>query len=155
MKRLLLYLGGITLTNIEHGNTISLKLTRMCRDHYFVFKQMKNILRRDSMRTMYFALIHSLYFNGFIARGKTNKAVLERSFRNRHSLILILNDCITCCSYFVYITNNLPLSFAGTFQFNGINLDLCPTRQSDTIHIIESPMQFIRRLPLCTLKNME
>jgi hypothetical protein len=73
------------------------------------------------------------------------------------SRILKLNDLYehqALMFIFDYITNKLPPSFAGTFQFNRDNLDLRPTRQSDMIRISRCPLQFARRLPLYALPEI-
>jgi len=109
--------------------------------------QVKNFLPRNSMRKLYFALVHSHYTYGLYPRGNTlyRSIVLQkRALRiinnanyNGHtdprfktSRILRLNylyEYQALMFIFDYITNTLLISFANTFQIDRGHLDLRQT----------------------------
>jgi len=151
--------------HIAHVNS------KVSRSLFFI-KQLKNILPRDSMRTLYFALVNSYFSYGILLWGNASKAALHRSMilqkralriinnvsYNGHSdplfkanRILKLNDMYehqALLFMFDYMANKLPISFAGTFTFNRDNPGSRLTRQSDMFHITRCQLQFARKLPL-------
>jgi hypothetical protein len=157
--------------HIAHVNT------KVSRTLFFI-KQVKNILPRDSMRTLYFALVHSHFTYGLLAWGNASKAALHRSIilqkralriinnanYNGHtdplfkaSRVLKLNDLYehqALLFIFDFISHTLPISFADTFKFNRDNPDSRTTRQSDMLCIARCKLQFARRLPLYAIPEI-
>ena len=157
--------------HIAHVNS------KVARSLFFI-KQVKNFLPSDSMRTLYFALVHSHYSYGLIAWGNACSTALHRSIilqkralriinnanYNGHtdplfkaSRILKLNDMYehqALLFMFDFIENKLPISFTGTFKFNRDNPESRPTRQSNMFYIARCQLQFARRLPLLALPEI-
>ena len=157
--------------HIAHVNT---KVSKIL----FLIKQAKNILPKDSLRTLYFALVHSHYSYGLLTWGNASKSALQRSIilqkravrvinnarYNSHtdplfkaSGILKLNDLYEyqCLMFmFDYIACKLPISFSGIFKYNRDNPDSRLTRQSDMFHIARCPLKFAQNLPLYTLPEI-
>jgi hypothetical protein len=157
--------------HIAHVNT------KVSRTLFFI-KQVKNILPRNSMRTLYFALVHSHFTYGLLAWGNASKAALHRSIilqkralriinnanYNGHtdplfkaSRVLKLNDLYehqALLFIFDFISHTLPISFADTFKFNRDNPDSRTTRQSDMLCIARCQLQFARRLPLYAIPEI-
>ena len=157
--------------HIAHVNT---KVSKIL----FLIKQATTILPKDSLRTLYFALVHSHYSYGLLTWGNASKSALQRSIilqkwavrvinnarYNSHtdplfkaSGILKLNDLYEyqCLMFmFDYIACKLPISFSGIFKYNRDNPDSRLTRQSDMFHIARCPLKFAQNLPLYTLPEI-
>ncbi len=125
----------------------------------FSIKQVKHILPPESLRTLYFALIHSHFSYGILAWGNADKKVLhptimlqKRAIRvinnapfNSHtepkfrkSGILKLNDLFEYESLMFmqnYLRNNLPYSFQGVFPLNSDMPNSRITRQSNKLYV--------------------
>jgi len=164
--------GGFTLTNILHGNTISLMLTQTWRDHCFLSSKWRTSYQE---RVCEHCILHYHTLTIPMANlcwGNARKTALHRSIVLQKRALRIVNNAnynghtvphFKACRIsklndlyehkallflFDYITNQLPLSFVKTFQFNRDHLVLRLTRQADMIHIARCPLQFTRRLPL-------
>jgi hypothetical protein len=106
----------------------------------WIMKQVKHILPADSMRTLYFTLIHPHITYGILAWGNASKSVLNRTIIlqkravrliNRatynshteplfiHVKILKLNDQYeyeVALFMYDYVTNKLPISFHNVYR---------------------------------------
>jgi len=71
--------------HIAHVNT------KVSRSLFFI-KQVKNFLPSESMRTLYFALVHSHFSYGILAWGNANKTVLHRSIVLQKRALRIINN---------------------------------------------------------------
>jgi hypothetical protein len=138
----------------------------------WIMKQVKNILPADSMRTLYFTLIHPHITYGILAWGNASKSVLNRTIIlqkravrliNRatynshteplfkHVKILKLNDQYeyeVALFMYDYVTNKLPISFHNVYRNNHEIQTTHQTRQANFIHIIQCNSTFSQKLPL-------
>ena len=142
-------------------NEINKKVSRAL----FSIKQVKNILPLESLRTLYFALIHPHLLYGIIAWGSADKSIIykKRAIRiitnsayNSHTDpkfkkqgILKLNDLFEYQSIlfmYDYMSGNLPRSFVGTFPLNQDLQQVHTTRQSD-LYIPRYSSKYAQKLP--------
>ena len=137
----------------------------------FSIKQVKHILPMESLRTLYFALIHPHLSYGIIAWGSADKSITrqtnllqKRAIRiitnsafNSHTDpkfrkqgILKVNDLFEYQSIlfmYDYISGKLPRSFAGTFPLNQDKQQTHTTRQSDLLYIPRYSSRYAQKLP--------
>ena len=71
--------------HIAHVNT---KVSKIL----FVIKQVKNILPKDNLRTLYFALVHSHYSYGLLTWGNPSKSALQRSIILQKRAVRVINN---------------------------------------------------------------
>ena len=138
----------------------------------FMIKQVKNILPAESLKTLYFSMIHPYLTYGDLAWGNSNQTTMKttqllqkRAIRiinkvsyNSHteplfksSKILNLKDQFVydvILFMYDYSMKNLPSSFDGTFVTNCETQIKYRTRQSKQIHIERCNSQFAGKLPL-------
>ncbi len=138
--------------HLKHINT---KISRAM----FSIKQVKNMLPLDSLRTLYFSMIHPHLSYGILAWGNATTSnlkhtitlqkrairLINRSAYNSHtdplfknSQILKLNDLYTyetTMFMYKYMTNKLPPSFANIFIQNHLRQEHHNTRQVNLLHI--------------------
>ena len=137
-----------------------------------MLKQVKNILPRSSLQTLYYALIHSHLSYGLLAWGNAKSSFLQPTIKlqkyalrlitnskyNDHteplfktSNILKLNDLYTLeVMKFMhdYMHFKLPTSFNKLFIFNHELRNTLLTRQSNLLHIINPLNRFANALPV-------
>ena len=138
----------------------------------WIMKQVKHILPADSMRTLYFTLIHPQITYGILAWGNACKSVLNRTIilqkravriinraaYNSHTeplfkrmKILKLNDQYeyeVALFMYDYVANKLPPSFQNVYRNNQEIQATHQTRQANHIHIIRCSSTFSQKLPL-------
>ncbi len=155
------------LTWKRHIAEVTKKVSRAL----FSIKQVKHILPLDSIRTLYFALIHSHLSYGITAWGNADKNLIrpvtllqKRAIRiinkapyNSHtdpkfksSGILKITDLFEYQSLlfmFDYMSNTLPASFIGCFPTNNDMPHSRITRQSKLLHIPKYTSRFAQRQP--------
>ena len=158
------------LTWKNHVTEVTKKVSRAL----FSIKQVKRILplnMLNSMRTLYFALIHSHFSYGIVAWGNADKKIMrpaimqqKRAIRiinnapyNSHtepkfrkSEILKLHDLYELESLiFVhdYLTDKLPKSFQGTLPRNSDIPNSRDTRQSNLLYVPQYSLRFAQKLP--------
>ena len=155
------------LTWKMHMNELNKKVSRAL----FSIKQVKHILPMESLRTLYFALIHPHLSYGIIAWGSADKSITrqtnllqKRAIRiitnsafNSHTDpkfrkqgILKVNDLFEYQSIlfmYDYISGKLPRSFAGTFPLNQDKQQTHTTRQSDLLYIPRYSSRYAKKLP--------
>ena len=159
------------LTWKKHISEVTKKVSRAL----FSLKQVKHTLPLDSLRTLYFALIHPHLSYGITAWGNADKNIIKqvismqkRAIRiihnapyNSHtdpkfkkSRILRLNDLFEYQSLLFisdYLTNNLPNSFSGCFPTNSDINNTRITRQSHLLYVPKVKYKFAQRQPLYAL----
>ncbi len=162
------------LTWKQHITEINRKVSRAL----FSIKQVKHVLPAESMRTLYFALIHSHLSYGILAWGNADKKTLypatilqKRAIRVIHNApynshtdpkfkksgILKLNDLFEYESLmftYDYMTNNLPNSFRGTFPLNSDMPNSRETRQSNLLYIPRFNGRFAQKLPMYFMPSL-
>ena len=135
-------------------------------------KQVKHFLPYDSLRTIYYALIHPHLSHGILAWGNAKDSIIKKKhyFKKepydifiilviiailttlfQHSGILKLRDLYEFqISLFMYdyCHNKLPNSFGSVFKFNHEVQPVRTTRQSDLMHIPRCHSHFSSKLPL-------
>ncbi len=140
----------------------------------FGIKQVKKILPKTSLRTLYFSMIHSYLSYSILAWGNANQSNLKhiitlqkRALRlihntayNSHteplfkkSQILKLGDLYeyeVVKFMSMYLKKQLPRSFDKLFMQNHEIQENHNTRQRNLIHIERCDSEFARRLPLYT-----
>ena len=85
------YLPIQSLLDLNCRICISFMLTQKCQDQYFFIKQVKNFLPRDSMRMLYFSLVHSHYTYGILAWANASKTALHCSIVFQKWALHIIN----------------------------------------------------------------
>jgi len=117
----------------KHLSRVNSKISRAI----FSINQVKHVLPYDSLRTLYFALIHPHLSYGILAWGNTSRANMNKTIKLRRRAIRTINtsgfnshtdplfkrsDILKLKDLYEYqtnfINNRLPLSFNSTFQFN-------------------------------------
>jgi len=138
----------------------------------FIIKQLKFSLPKDSLRVLYFSLLHSHLSYGILAWGNAKNTVLrkteliqKRALRTIHnksynshtdplfkqSGILKLSDIYqleVLMFMHDFINNKLPLSFQNMFILNADIQNTYQTRQSNMFHMPLSKSRFVDKLPL-------
>jgi len=136
----------------------------------FMIKQTKNFLPVNSLKTLYFALIHPHLTYGILAWGNASSPILyktkmlqkhairviNRAHYNSHTDplfkkdgILKLNDLYESqVALFMhdYVTSILPLSFDKIYKFN-YEIQDHKTRQSNSLYIERCNSTFAAKLP--------
>ncbi len=121
-----------------HLKSVNKKISRAL----YTIKQVKNLLPKDCLRTLYFSMIHPFITYGILAWGNANTSVLNKTIMlqkrairtitksayNSHTdplfkqmKILKLTDQYKYeAALFMhkYINNRLPISFKHLFKFN-------------------------------------
>ena len=134
--------------------------------------KVKHFLPYDSLRTIYYALIHPHLSYGILAWGNAKDSILKKTILLQkralryihnsgynshtdqlfqHSGILKLRDLYEFqISLFMYdyCHNKLTNSFGSVFKFNHEVQPVRTTRQSDLMHIPRCHSQFSSKLPL-------
>ena len=137
----------------------------------FSIKQLKNTLPVESLRTLYFALVHSHLTYGILAWGNTDKGIIKqtnilqkRAIRiinkaafNSHTdskfkklEILKLNDLFEYQSLLFmhdYICGKLPISFHGNYPMNRDIQQTHQTRQSGLLYVPRYASKYAQRSP--------
>jgi len=155
----------------NHITQVNKKVSRAL----FSIRQVKRVLPTDSLRTLYYSLLHSHFTYGIIAWGSANKSnikplvtlqkrairVIHNASYNSHtdpkfksSGILKIPDLLVYQSLifmFDYLSNKLPPSFDGTFTINCNRPNTRPTRQSRLFYIPRCHSAFVRKQPLYSL----
>ncbi len=155
------------LTWKQHITEINKKVSRAL----FSIKQVKHVLPPESLRTLYFALIHSHFSYGIIAWGNADRKIINRATilqkrairvihnapynshtepKFRKSGILKIDDIFEYESLlfvYDYLTNNLPISFQGIFPLNSDMPNSRETRQSNFLYVPRCTGRFAQKLP--------
>ena len=156
------------LSWLNHINHISKKISKSL----FIMRQVKHILDRKSMKTLYYSLIHPHITYCLLAWGNANKNILKkitilqkRAIRlidqaqyNSHSepifkklnLLKISDQYELDVVLFMNKFHNkkLPTSFHDMFRYNHEVQASHITRQSKQIYMERCDSQFSRKLPL-------
>ena len=138
----------------------------------FAINQVKHFLPYDSMKTLYFSLVHPHILYGILAWGNAKAATLhktivlqKRALRtmnnakyNSHTEPLFktaeilkvkdLYEYQILLFMYDYCHNKLPKSFNSTYKYNHEIQILQRTRQSDLIYISRCRSNFAQNLPL-------
>ncbi len=162
------------LTWKEHLSHINKKISRAL----FSMKQVKNVLPKQCLRTLYYSLIHSHLSYGILAWGNTTQSALrqttllqKRAIRlinharyNSHteplfrgSRVMKLTDLLeyqATLFAFDFKAKNLPISFNDSFMFNRDMPNSRETRQSDHLYVTKSHNLYAGRLPLFHIPRM-
>ena len=157
-----------SLSWTNHIKHINMKISRAL----FVIKQIKNVIPKESLRTLYFATIHPHLSYGILAWGNASSAILnktnilqKRAIRtiskanfNSHTepllkqlSILKLKDLYeyeVALFMYKFTKKELPLSFQHTFNYNHEIYANHSTRQSSKIYIRRCDSRFAKHLPL-------
>ena len=152
----------------SHLSHVNSKMSRSL----FAIKQVKHFLPTDSLRTLYFALIHPHISYGILAWGNANQTTLHKTtllqkravrtinnaafkshtdpWFNKSKILKISGQYQYDVSLFMYdFTNNrLPISFKDTFKYNHEIQTTRQTRQSHLLHTGGSHSKFASHLPL-------
>ena len=163
-----------SLTWKKHLSHVNSKISRAI----FSINQVKHFLPYDSLRTLYFALIHPHLSYGILAWGNSSKSTMTKTIKlqkrairtihksgyNSHtdplfqqSGILKLKDLYeyqTTLFMLDYINKRLPRSFNSTFIFNHQIQSTRTTRQSNLLHITRCKSNFACKLPLYTFPHI-
>jgi len=155
-----------SLTWKRHVANINSKISRAL----FKINQLKFSLPRDSLRTLYFSLLHPHLTFGILAWGNAKSTVLSKTERiqkramrmiynkrtNSHTdplfkvaSILKLSDIYqleVLLFMHDYLNNKLPISFNGMFPLNADNAYV--TRQNNMFTIPRTKSRFVDKLPL-------
>ncbi len=155
------------LTWRDHISYINSKIARTL----FSIKQVKNVLPRESLKTLYLALIQPHISYGILAWGNANQTHLSRTLilqkrairtitrsnYNSHtdplfrsSKILKLSDLYefqASLFMFDYLLDRLPHSFRGIFKLNH-EIQQRETRQSNKLYVARCESKFSLSLPL-------
>ena len=158
----------------KHIANVNSKMSRAI----FAIKQVKKFLPHESLRSLYYALVHPHLSYGILAWGNasssfTNKTSLlqKRAVRTIHNApynshteplfrsagILKLTDLYeyqTVLFMYDYCNNKLPPSFSSVFQFNYEIQVARPTRQSRLMYIKRCHSTFSQKLPLYHFPNI-
>lgn len=159
------------LTWKDHLTHINKKISRAL----FSIKQVKNILPKQCLRTLYYSLIHSHLSYGILAWGNATQSALrqtsllqKRAIRlinnanyNSHtdplfrgSRVMKLSDLVeyqAALFAFDFKAHNLPVSFNESYTFNRDLPFSRVTRQSDHLHVAKAYNVFAGRLPLFSI----
>ena len=121
----------------------------------FSIKQVKRVLPKECLRTLYFALIHPHYTYGILAWGNCRPAYNSHTdplFKSNNILKLTdLYEYQAVLFVYDFISNNLLPSFAHTFAFNRDMSNQHITRQSNLLYVAKCQSQFASKLPLFSL----
>jgi len=144
----------------------------------FSIKQVKNILPKDCLRALYFALIHSHICYGILAWGNCTAKTLHRTVILQKSAIRTINNAklkshtdplfkatnimkitdqyIFQSTLFVFdfITKYLPCSFEKMFIFNHDIPNSRVTRQCDLLYEARCKTNFANKLPLYAIPKI-
>ena len=144
----------------------------------FSIKQVKNMLPKDCLRALYFALVHSHICYGILAWGNCNEKTLHRTVLLQKRAIRIINNAkfkshtdplfkatnimkitdqyIFQSTLFVFdfITKYLPYSFEQMFRFNHDIPNSRATRQSDLLYEARCKTNFANSLPLYAMPKI-
>ncbi len=158
----------------QHITEINKKVSRAL----FSIKQVKKLLPLESLRTLYFALIHSHLLYGIVAWGTADLNIIKpitmiqkRAIRvinnapyNSHtdpkfkkSRILKIPDLYEYKSVLFihdYLLNKLPNSFEGIFPKNQDMPNSRETRQSNLLHVPRYSAKFAAKLPIFSLPSI-
>jgi hypothetical protein len=156
------------LTWKHHLSQMNNKLSKAL----FTMKQVQKFLPTNSLKTLYFAMIHPLITYGILAWGNASSTILNKSIKlqkrairliykvgfNAHTEplfkranILKLQDQIEyekLLFMYDFVEGNLPLSFNNLYAYNHENQADRLTRQSNQIRITRCNSDFARKLPL-------
>ncbi len=151
--------------HVAHINT---KISRAL----FAIKQTKNILPKESLKTLYFALIQPHINYGILAWGNSNATTLKKTITLQKRAIRLLNkasynshtDPLFRQSKILkvsdlyehqvalfmhdYCMNKVPMSFDGIYKKNHGTQNYRPTRQSNLFHIERCDSSFSSKLPI-------
>ena len=143
----------------------------------FAVNQIKNILPKSCLRTLYFSLIHPHFSYGLLAWGiasitalKSSIMLQKRAIRNinrdkyrahreplfNSSQILKLTDLYeyqVTLFMFDFISKKLPISFLNTFKFNRDNENARITRQSDLFVCDKMSLPVCKQIPIILFSN--
>lgn len=186
-----LYIDGVKLTRVQsckflgitldesltfkhHISCINQKISR----HLFSIKQLKFSLPKDSLRTLYFALIHPHLTYGILAWGNSKASLLRKTETLQKRALRTINvkkynshtdPLFRSCGVLKipdiakmeillfmhdYINNKLPKSFEGTFSHNSDHQNAYLTRQRDMFNIPRTKSRFVDKLPLFCFPNL-
>jgi hypothetical protein len=151
-----------------HLSYINNKISRSL----YQIKQIKNTLPTDSLKTLYFAMIHPYILYGILAWGNVTPSAMKRTWTlqkravryinntayNSHTdplfrksnILKISDQFIYEVSLFMhdYTMNKLPLSFTNVFKYNHEIQRNYETRQSAELHIKRCDSNYAMKLPL-------
>ena len=169
---------GINMDEIlswkDHIRCVNSKISRSL----FVIKQVKTFLPRESMRTLYFTMIHPYLSYGILAWGNAKSNLLRKtSIMQKRALRTINNKNFNChtdplfkrCGIlklsdlyqqqvllFMYDhqNGNLPKSFVNMFVHNKDIRAVYETRQANMFHVPRSKSTFVDKLPLVVFPSI-
>ena len=157
-----------SLTWKKHLSNLNSKISRAI----FSINQVKHYLPTESMKILYFSLVHPHLSYGILAWGNANSAVLNKTIKLQKRAIRIINNAgynshtdplfkisgilkvqdlyqyQTTLFMLDYNNNRLPVSFNSTFKFNYQIQNIRTTRQSNLFHVARCNSNFARNLPL-------
>ena len=155
------------LTWKHHLNHVNLKISRAL----FAIKQIKHILPINSLRTLYYSMIHPHLSYGILAWGNAVQVNLNRTITIQKRAIRTINrasynahtdplfkkcnilklhdlyDYEVAQFMYRYHSNQLPKSFDNMFQYNYEMQVIHRTRQSHQMHIERCASNLSARLP--------
>ena len=151
----------------QHLSSVNKKLSHAL----FGIKQLKFFLPKESLRILYFSLIHSHLSYGLLAWGNSNgtamrklETIQKRAIRSiynkkynshtdplfKQSGILKIPDMYQLqVMLFMhdYIIDKLPMSFRHMYEFNSAVQSVYSTRQSQLFNIPRTKSRFVDKLP--------
>jgi hypothetical protein len=151
--------------HLKHINT---KISRAL----FMIKQVKHLLPTESLKTLYYSMIHPYITYGILAWGNANRSeikrtcllqkrairIINKSLYNSHTDPLFKKSCILKiedqyvyqATLFMqdYAMKKLPNSFIDLYKYNYENQVNRKTRQSSLLSIDRCDSIFARNLPL-------
>ena len=167
------HFSACTLTKIWPGKKHISEVTKKVSRALFSIKQVKHVLPLDSLRTLYFALIHPHLCYGITVWGNADNNIIKpaillqkwairvinnapyNSHTDPKSGILKLNDLFDYQSLLFitdYMSNHLPDSF-NSFPTNR-DMHSRTTRQSKLLHIPTYSSKYAQRQPLFFLPKL-
>jgi len=164
------FLGIIIDENLTwkyHVKHVNSKVSRAL----FLIKQVKHVLPSESLRTLYYSLIHPHLSYGIVAWGNADTNIIKQSVMIQKRAIRVINNApynghteplfkysaiLNLCDIFEhqciifmydYVQNHLPKSFNSMFMANSDLPNARLTRQSNMINIPRCNSSFATKLP--------
>ncbi len=162
------------LTWKEHLSHINKKISRAL----FSLKQVKHVLPKRCMKTLYYSLIHPHLSYGILAWGNSTQSALRQTTLLQKRAIRLINNAkynshtdplfrgsrvmklIDLLEYqaslfvFDFEAITLPVSFNDTFTFNRDMPNARDTRQSHHLHVAKTYNVFAGRLPIFNIPRI-
>jgi len=157
-----------------HIRYINTKIARSL----FIMKQVKHFLPYESLRTLYFSLVHPYLSYGITVWGNSNHNIARKTitlqkrairtifntYYNSHtdplfkqSRILKISDLYkhdVLLFMHDFVQHRLPISFDNLFKYNRDVHNTYETRQTDLFHISATKNKFVDKFPLYEYPNI-